>query len=393
MRVFVSHHAIEQQSLIPYTDREIVRAVQHFFPNSNSHLFGQDGTADARQFLSMKAACDDAEPMFSIDTTGQIPFHKLPFAVEQKKLTYLSDAPFGSLAALKEMPAGAYVGYSDRGFTLFYEDFAPSLQAVFLPHGGPLDVDRGKPAAERPLPLAFIGKIARPEPSGQFDHPILSGDHAVKAIFRKAAELGYEGGEEVYRAYRIACRDAGADPLNTLPVDDLCDVLWALQHWIEAHRRLDVLRAFSRRRIDIFGPVDDRIKGVTDAPHRFHGPITGRQALAVMQETRILLNAVFVLSGGSHERIWFALANGCLPCTDPSSFVQETLRDDDSMLFIDYDDLERTEDKVWRLAEDTDRLGRMLDTALPIYQAHHTWISRLRNAFLDIPELRPFIGQ
>ncbi|WP_425404244.1 glycosyltransferase [Hwanghaeella sp.] len=390
MRFFVSHHATEQYSLIPYTDREIVKAVRHFFPDARSHLFGRDDAADARQFLAMKQACDTGEPMFSLDTTGQIPFHSLPFSAERNKLIYLSDAPFGSFTLLRAMPEGSYVGYSDRRFLEFHQDSGLPIRPVFLPHGGPVTVDRGKDPGDRALPVAFIGKVENPEPSGQFDHAALGGDPALLALFRQAADLSRDSGEEIYRAYRSTCLGRGENPMAVLPREAMCEVLWAMQHWVEAHRRLEVLRGFADRPIDIFGPVDQAIPGVTDRGHRFHGPIQGKQALQVLQETRILLNPVFVLAGGGHERIWFALANGCLPLTDPSRFVEESFTDGESLLFIDYADPSGSAEKAWAMAQAPDRIREMLDRAVPIYEAGHTWISRLREAFRQIPELTPY---
>ena len=58
-----------------------------------------------------------------------------------------------------------------------------------------------------------------------------------------------------------------------------------------------------------------------------------------MEEAQVLINSAYCFRGGSHERIWFGMAKGCVLYTDQTSFMNKTFVEEESILYINNGDL------------------------------------------------------
>ncbi len=391
MDIYFCHATPMNYTLIPYTDQDLLAATRHFFPNTKAHFFEEDPQKNQAFLTEMHQAVLSERPMMVFDSNGKLGLHKSPIPVEQYKLSYYSDAPYEFLEFVQPMKSGATATYSDRSFKQFYEDAKFELETIFMPHGGPLTVTKGKPLADRKYPISFVGYIKNPEPLGAFETLLSGSDERLISIVKQASEMNLHEGVEAYIAFRSCALEAGFNPLEIMDLPVLGELLNKMGHWSEEQRRLQLLRAFKDFPLHIFGPVMEEVKGVTDQNHHFYGPTLGHDVIEMLKESRVLLNTVTKFPEGSHERIWFALAHGCMVYTDASRFVMETFNNDENILFIDYDNLSHDVERIKAYVEESERLQKIVEAALPIYQVNHTWLQRVESTFRQMPILAPYM--
>ncbi|MTI09995.1 glycosyltransferase [Curvivirga aplysinae] len=395
MDIFLCRATDFNYTLIPYSDMEIVKATRHFFPNTtHDHFFEEDMSKNVAYMTRMHEAIKAGKGTLSFITNGKIPLEKSPVKIEQRRLSYYSDAPYGFLSFIQQMPAGSYPTYSDRSFKAFYDDMNLDLNPIFMPHGGPIKLRPGKHMEDREYPLSFIGHVRLPEPLGRFETLLEGSDPRLIQIVAHASERVFAGETTAYVAVKQEATKAGLHPMTMLDLATLKALLSKMEGWAEMQNRLSLLRAFKDFPIHFFGPIRSDVSGVTDNENFvFHGKKMGAEVLEIIRNTRILINSVTVFPEGAHERIWFALANGCLPYTDHGSYIEESFTDEENILFINYRDLEKEAERLCEYANDPNRLQSMIDKAMPIYASKHTWIHRLDATFRQIPELEPFMPQ
>jgi len=73
-----------------------------------------------------------------------------------------------------------------------------------------------------------------------------------------------------------------------------------------------------------------------------------------------------------------------MPYTDPSSFVEETYINEESILTIDYKDIPNSVAKIIHYSETPDLLQPIVNKAQTIYIENHTWVKRIENTFMEM---------
>jgi spore maturation protein CgeB len=98
---------------------------------------------------------------------------------------------------------------------------------------------------------------------------------------------------------------------------------------------------------------------------------------ALMRRSRIVLNITGKFPAGSHERIWFAMAEGAVVVTDRSVFMKQDFTDGETIVYLPQSRLAPSDlAPLAALAHDTKRLDRMAADAMAIYRNRHTWTKR-----------------
>ena len=375
---------IETKTLIYYTDLYLAEACRHFFPLSKHYNLSAPLEIGRAYLKEMADAFQAPSPTMTFCTAHRAPLEKAPEPVEDIRLTYLSDIPSYYINYFATLPKGSIVTYSDHNYKLFYDDLGLDLSTYFLPHGGPNQISRGKPLKDRIFPITFIGRLTPPDPVGDFETMLEGSDPTLIAIARDASQRSYHNHVDIYASFKLSCAKYGFSCLDIMPLTRLSFLLSKISEWIEMHRRLELLRSLKHLPVHIFGDVEGEIEGITDGNNNFtfHPNTTAKQTLQTIQNTRILLNPVAVFPGGSHERIWFGMANGCAVYTDPSSFLLETLNDQEHIFYTNYSDLKSCTDRI------SYYLQNIVDNSLPVYEANHTWIKRLESLFKQMPQTR-----
>lgn len=162
----------------------------------------------------------------------------------------------------------------------------------------------------------------------------------------------------------------------------------ALKPMIEKHRftetnlcamyRLEIVRALAEAGItvSVYGEGWDQTD-LTKHPHfDLHSPVSFAEGLALMENSKIVLNQMAWFKDGGSERIFNAMLQGSVCVTDDSIYLKKQLTDGEDIVFYSLDALEKLPELVSGLLHDPDRMQRIADCGYNNAAAHHTWEHR-----------------
>lgn len=182
--------------------------------------------------------------------------------------------------------------------------------------------------------------------------PTLSANEALAAVL---AAYGFDPREKTYR--------------------DIRPLAHYVEDWVRRQRRLAFLQALEKAKF----PVTVCGKGFTDLPASFdyRGPVDFPQALALMGQTRMVLNASAIYGQGSHERPLCAMLAGAAAASDYSSFFAEEFRDGQEIVLFRWTHLDEDLEKIRRVIENPQALLAMAQAGQCKTAERHLWINRI----------------
>ena len=331
---------------------------------------------DGPEFLAR--AERDGRPFFAIDGNQKI---KLPPGV--RKLAWMVDHPCSRLGDLVGASAEDVVlGWVDQSHVAAAQSFGLPFRSGFLPHAGVEPVESPLPPADRDVDLFFAGGLLEPIDRARWQ-ALNPGLPAVvtDVIFETATLL--VGGDPVLPLFVAVAGRHGIDVARQMQADVLCNTVSRILTLAEMNRRVAILAAMPESlRIAVASAELPAI--LRDRPNLTHlGFIDNfAEIRGWMARSRLVLDCTGKFPQGSHERIWYGMAEGAAVLTDASRFVEQDFAHGRDILFLPrHPDLAETVDTVVGLLADLARLGRMVEAARPTYAARHTWRSRLPALF------------
>lgn len=281
----------------------------------------------------------------------------------------LVDHPMYYFDTLDQSPAQGVVICSDRNHVKYVERFYPTVQgSLFLPTGGEeLHPDQpGKPIAERDIDVLFIGSYKY-----HADYVYDAIDEAVMDILIGSPHMTFEQALETY--------------LRQVQ-SDLSDA--ALKLMVEKHRfvetnlcamyRMEIIRALtdSGITVSVYGEGWDQTDLIGQPNFDCHPPVTFAEGLALMENSKIVLNQMAWFKDGGSERIFNAMLQKSVCVTDDSTYLREQFPDGEDIVFYSLCELEKLPELVSGLLQDTDRMQHIADCGYKNAAAHHTWAHR-----------------
>ncbi|HEY3917803.1 MAG TPA: glycosyltransferase [Stellaceae bacterium] len=309
---------------------------------------------------------------------------KTIFVDFNKRITYPERRPAVSVMVdhpctlIKELAAeqstDAVTGWVDASHVEAVKVLGFAHRAVFLPHAGPDPTERTVPMAEREIDIFFAGTlddaIERPKTDGG-----ASAD-AAQLVF-DAVELMEKTGAPVLACTLQVIRQHGIST-SSLTRNDFARLMTSTLEIGELNRRANVLAALPDDLSVVIAsnylPV--ALRDRTNIRHLGHIDDFD-QIRNLMRHTRIVLNTTAKFPLGSHERIWYAMAEGALVLTDSSVFVKQDFADGENILYLPQKHLEKSDlESLTSLAHDDAELARMTDSASARYRERHSWEKR-----------------
>lgn len=282
----------------------------------------------------------------------------------------LFDHPMYYSSALDESPAQGIVVCEDRNHVEYIKRFYPTVRkSFFLPTGGQeLHPEQPKNLiADRSIDVLFIG-------SYKYDENYVY-DAVDEAVMDDLIVNPHKTLEQAMDDYLK----------NVKP--DLSDA--ELKLMIQKHTRLD-LNLTSMYRLEIIRVLADA--GITvsvygqgwDKTDLFGHPhfdchpgfISFDAGLALMEQSKIVLNQLTWFKDGCCERIFNAMLQKCVCVTDDSIYLREQFADGEDIVFYSLPALEKLPDIVAGLLSDPTRMQRIADCGYASASAHHTWAHR-----------------
>lgn len=334
------------------TDEEFLRNMENLFA---FHEKGIDAiiTFNNRGF-NMNTAVDK-----SLWDIWNVPCYNLLF-----------DHPMYYFNTLDKSPAQGIVVCEDRNHAEYVKRFYPTVhKSFFLPSGG-AELHPGQPKipiADRAIDILLVGAYKYDE----------------KYVYDAVDETVMD---DLINNPHKTLEQAMEDYLKSVK-PDLSDA--ELKLMIQKHNHLD-LNLTSMYRLEIIRVLAEA--GITvsvygdgwDKTDLFGHPhfdchpacISFEAGIALMEQSKIVLNQLTWFKDGCCERIFNAMLQKSVCVTDDSIYLKEQFTDEKDIVFYSLSELEKLPDIVGGLLSDSARMQRIADRGYNNAAAHHTWSHR-----------------
>lgn len=299
------------------------------------------------------------------------------------RFSYLLDHPFRHAHKFEDYGGTMIAGIVDATHKNAFTDLGKKTQAIFLPHAGPPPQANPLPISARTIDVLFVGNISPLLYQSHFEERICGlPDYCVRIIDR-AVSLTLEERLYPYDAFRAAILQEFPEGLRNVPLVELREMFIVVETLLASRQRFEALKILARMNgvnIHLVGNIAEILerdaRWVKGDRVTIHGHIPFDRVLTMIAQAKIVINANFTIVGGSHERIWQAMANGSVILTNDSLYMRSCFEDGTNMLLFP----EQLTDLPTLLHAHLDnpaKLQAMADNAVAIYERYHTWKARL----------------
>lgn len=296
-----------------------------------------------------------------------------------RKFSFMGDHPCTRLKDLDGRCGGREVlGWVDATHVAAMTALGLPHASSFVPDAGPDPRPDPVPIDERDIDILFCGTLAEPVDRAGWiaGHP--SWPETLSHIVFDAAEAVATTTKPAIDLFLAACAAHGVAVGESFSRDAFCMLVTQVLQLAEMNRRVEVLAALPKARITV---ISSHLPAVLrDRPDvTFLGYVNDYDRIrGLMGRSRIVLDTTCKFPAGSHERIWYGMAEGAVLLTDRSSFVAGDFRDREEILFLPKQRLEPGAlDHLSGFLDRPAALQRIADAAAPRYAAAHTWKHRI----------------
>ncbi|OAN51405.1 hypothetical protein A6A04_15900 [Paramagnetospirillum marisnigri] len=368
-------------SLLQSTGAELAEGLRQLGHTAELLRFPNAALAGERAFEEgfaqvcrrIQGCVDSGGDFFVVDMNAHLKYSQVR-RTAMKRFCYITDAPWSQFDNIYSVGDDAVISYVDRHHAEFFARFPPGHRTVFMPHGGPQpDTDWHD---DRPFPVLFLGNLTTPCRMEHFEALTAGLPEPVRHAAHLTLSLVLEEGLEPFKALSAALSSVSLG-VESLGRSAFLDLLRFLCRFLESFNRHRVLTSLGKVKVTLAGSIAPGFFASAPANVESLGAVDEQAAMALMRRSRILLNSVTVFPGGSHERVWYGMAMGAAICTEPSTFLEETLSFGDHLLSLE----DAVESGGASLAEALAAPTGVLPqarAALPLYAAAHTWRHRAR---------------
>jgi len=313
-------------------------------------------------------------PYFVVDGN-----HGAYFPAPVPKFSFMMDHPCWKPEYLdRGHPTVERLGWVDASHPAAAAAIGLKYRSSFCPHAGPDPAASPLPMQERDIDVLFAGGLRESSNRARWiaEHP---GAAPVLAdLIFDTAEAVEQSLDPVVPLFMQVCAQHGVDIAQSFSRPAFCAIISDILAMAEGNRRNRVLAAL---------PAGFRIAvavGTLPAELRDRGDITHLGYIGdfaairrLMGRAKIVLNTTGKFPQGSHERIWYAMAEHAAVVTDQSRFMEQDFVDGDTIRYLPLGPVtpEHLAD-LRDLCADTARLQAQADAAREIYRAKHTWKER-----------------
>lgn len=329
----------------------------------------------------------DDRPECTLSFNGLLPDNQGRFFCDMVNVPHVAclvDSP-NSFMPLTKSPS-TIITCVDRSSVEFFKGTGFD-NVLFMPHG--------------------VDPSLAPDPSGkrEYDVVMLSSciDYeAIRASWKtkysvplcKAIEEAAENalgdlGVPYYRAF-VNALDKQVQALSGIDPEeiDFIDVLDDLEMYIRGKDRVELIRSIKVAKVDIFGSTDGNAgwkKYVRDKRNVvIHDPVPFEQALAIMKQSKIVLNSCPWISHGGHERIFAGLACGALVLTNENPYLSQEFKDGESIAFYQHGRWDKANHRVNEYLENGTKRDLVAKKGREIVMSRHTWDQRAKQLIIEL---------
>lgn len=287
-------------------------------------------------------------------------------------LGLLLDHPAFHTGRTARAPAEAIMGVVDPTHIDYLKEACPGRPAFFAPHGG-IQGEHHK-NSDRPIDILFCGTGLNSENERKQwkDFPVSYQSMLVEAF------------EEFMKEPQSldALLLLGAQKRHLyLPRHLLAAMVVQLEIVIRADYRMEILKQLDEAglKVTIMGNGWEHARF---KHHELHPSVEHYEALKLMSQSKISLNASPQFFTGTHERVFNAMLNGAVAVTSGSRYYVEHFKDGEHYLGYDLAEFPRAIERVQQLLASAQKLKEISHEAKVIAARDHTWTARAQE-YLD----------
>lgn len=282
----------------------------------------------------------------------------------------LVDHPVYYFDSLDVSPAYGVVVCADRNHVSYAKRFYPTVKnALFIPTAGvEFHPNMSKKSMiERSIDVLFIGSLKYTP-----DYPYDDLDHQVIDYLLAHSEQTYEQ----------ALEQCLLENSIQLPDSELKEVMQnhrQVDIFISSYYRMEIMRRLVEAgvTITVYGEGWENVD-FYDNPHFVCHPhsIPFEDGLALMEESKIVLNQMSWFKDGAAERIFNTMLQGAVSLTDDSIYLREVLSDGEDVVFYSLKELDKLSTIVGDLLQNPDKMQSIADNGYRTARSGHTWEHR-----------------
>ncbi len=314
-----------------------------------------------------------------IDINGSV-VEALPESIPVKsKFSWIIDHPVFHLQRIGSYNGEMILGFVDMVHMADRGGLGIKRESIFLPHGGPDPDPDPLPMEDRDIDILFCGNISHLIAGSEFNLRVEGLPEKLGTLVRESIEVILAEHTPPFRTLKAVAEGHSVDLLESFSPAELENACSLIEDLITAVWRVEALKAVSSLNVEVIGKlpggIDTKAVFGSNSTIRFHGYKPFDELAEMMKRSRILLNMNPVQVGGSHERIWQAMAKGCAVATNESLFMRQCF-DDGANIYISGNDYGGFAERLAAGLEDPAGLEDMAAAAGGIYARDHTWKSR-----------------
>lgn len=247
-------------------------------------------------------------------------------------------------------------------------------RVAFLPHAVEPELAL-EPEMERIYDITFLGTCIDPakiknEWKKKFSPKIMR-------LMEEAARVGL--GDNITSFMTALLQDL--DPAENQQVFE------AVEIYVKGVDRLRLLRSFSEKQVHVFGAGMEGIewkKVLGKEVNLFvHPPVTYKQAIEVMKQSKVVLNSSIKNKQGAHERVFTAAACGAVVVTNNNPWISQQFIDGKEIILYSSQDLAKCCLSVEDLLKDDSKRREIAEAGKKRVMAGHTWDHRVKQLFYE----------
>lgn len=285
-------------------------------------------------------------------------------------LNLLVDHPVYYFDSLDESPEYGVVLCADRNHQDYIKRFYPRVhKTIFLPTAG-VEFNSGmpkNPIQERAIDVLFIGSLK------------LISDDSFDDLDRQTINYLLNHSEQTYEQALETCLLASD---VHLPDSELKQVMQEHRHvdiYISAFYRMEIIRHLVEAGITVtvYGDGWESVEFYNNPHFVCHpGSIPFEEGLALMEESKIVLNQMSWFKDGATERVFNAMLQGAVSLTDDSVYLREVLANGKNVIFYSLKKLDELSPLVLDLLQNPDKMQEISNCGYQTALSAHTWEHR-----------------
>lgn len=337
----------------------------------NSNLYHPD---KLEAFIS---SLNTNRPDFTLTMNGIFPLPNGKFISEFTgipHINYLTDLPH-HFSFLVKSPANI-ITCMDREAADFLEKIHPGF-TFFLGHGVERDLNFSK-FEERPYDVVVLGSCIDYESfieywKKKYPEPLFEAIMEAAEVTLSTQDISF------WQALiRSVDRLAKTKVLGNLSSFDFITVLRELEMYIRGYDRARLIKSVKDAKVHIFGKSKELWEKTLGNPPNciFHDEVPFEEAINIMKKSKIILHSCIAIKAGGHERIYTGLACGGLVVAGQNSYLEETFKDGENIVFYTTKGLSQINNKINELLADENRRANIAESGREVVMKHHTWDHR-----------------